>query len=129
MNTVTRLTAHQIIDETIEYYTKNPRSFITDEVGDTTCCYLTDEGAMCAVGRCLTEDALKIIHQVHEGNSAYHLLDTDEFQLKPQYEGQSKLFWTKLQKLHDGDTYWDKDGLSCDGKEYVKKIKIEFVDK
>ena len=124
----TKLTAQQIIDETVEYYKNNPRSVKVREDGSRVCQYLNDEtSAMCAFGRCLTENSLKVAHEQYEGLPAYSVLGDTEIKLKPQYEGQPNAFWQELQYLHDTPRFWDGNTLSDEGVRRVKELKKLFV--
>ena len=115
-----RLTTHQIIDETVEYYKNNPRA-----KQRTWCEYLTDDGKMCAVGRCLTPKSLEIVHKEYEGKS---ISDIPSFKLKSRYEGHSVTFWFCLQSFHDCDHCWDGNKLTEDGERRVKVLKEKFVN-
>jgi hypothetical protein len=115
-----RLTANQIIDETVEYYSNNPRS-IHSKSG---CVYLNEEnGAMCAVGRCLTKTSLKIVHKRFEGKSAYVFTEFKKIKFKARYRGYLTALWVDLQLLHDNSKYWENNKLSELGLAYVEALK------
>jgi hypothetical protein len=101
------MTQQEIVQETIDFYAENPRS--VDTVG--ACRYLSPAGAKCAVGRCLTPEALKRAHADYEGNDALELLtELGEDALQEKYRGHSDRFWAKLQCLHDSNNNWRRDG-------------------
>jgi len=109
----------EILDETIEYYTHNPRGITNEEV----CLYLTEDGKKCAVGRCLIEGKVPIEFQ----GGVYSLLRKyGTVLLKPQYRSHQRAFWSDLQTLHDRSHYWVVGGLSDEGERYVNQIKTNI---
>jgi hypothetical protein len=102
-------TKREIIKETSTFYNSCNRA--SDENG--TCVYINREtNAMCAVGRCMTEEAIKKYGsfegtafrfdeylKIHITGSIIGL----DAVLKEEYQGHSYEFWGDLQKLHDGD--------------------------
>jgi len=125
-----KLTKHQIIDETVEYYNNNPRS-----KDDRGCAYLSKDGLMCGHSRCLTEKArTHIIDENDNGSSADDIIRKfggDDIHLE-QYRGHSVSFWLDIQTLHDTDAYWIaiKNGnlLTHEGLETVKDMKLGWVE-
>ena len=109
----------EILDETIEYYTHNPRGITDGEV----CLYLTEDGKKCAVGRCLVEGR---IPTTFEGGVPSLVRKYGTFLLKPQYRGYKEAFWTDLQTLHDRSYYWVVGGLNDEGERYVNEIKTNI---
>lgn len=87
----------EILKETVEYYEADPSRWGMDEYNQ--CQYLTEDGKMCAVGRCcIAPETLKL------AGSVSHLDIVDiklEEALKPEYRGQSPGFWVLLQYYHD----------------------------
>lgn len=128
------MTATEIINETVEYYRKNPRSL--DQSGK--CVYQSPEGNMCAVGRCLDWDKYKenIINANQDGliDLIYECkvlpsgrsIDNNESVLDPilaeRYRGFSLEFWSDLQVLHDTASYWEDTSLSKGGEVYLQDI-------
>lgn len=115
-----QLTTKQIIDETVEYYKTHARGMNEQR----SCEYKTDEGHMCAVGRCLTDDGHA---QISYQNSLVEDIINLDTLLKPQYKGYDLAFWQNLQRLHDDDNYWeeigDKNILSVEGEEYLLDLR------
>jgi hypothetical protein len=125
------LSAIQIINETLKYYTdKTGRRAIQ---GDGETCMYNDSFPSenhCAVGRCLlpvyqeqgfdllgNDDAIIGLVESNE------LHDLDEM-LQPQYRGHHIQFWGKLQTFHDDHYHWDNDGeITPDGKTYIHQMK------
>lgn len=123
------LTKEEIIDETVEYYSVDPkrrRSFN----GFGSVCMYTDEDMEngCAVGRCLTDKTRQEILDKDMNDSSLMDIeyDLESIGFKNQYRGHSMKFWGGLQALHDSGMYWDDDGLSEAGKQYVIKLKNRF---
>lgn len=133
-----QLSKEQIVDETVNFYSEDTKRRATaiGEVSDTkdplgsTCVYNTEDGRHCAVGRCL----LPVYHEQGVnllGNDKILddlLMDNDkelDDMLQKQYRGQTKSFWFKLQRLHDGDSNWDKKGLTYFGKHMVNELKFK----
>jgi hypothetical protein len=110
------LTAHEIIDETVEYYQNNPRSQSED---GNSCLYNGPNGEKCAFSRCCTPDS-----KFKEGRGSRLQLNAI---LLPQYEGQSKRFWDEIQNLHDTDNHWDGNTLSMYGQKEVLRMKNEYL--
>jgi hypothetical protein len=118
-----KLTKRQIIDETVEYYKHNHRASTW-----WGCQYLTEDGSMCAVGRCLEDpEALEeAILQQEGAQSELNLKGIMDFEnlakhivFKPEYEGHCVEFWADLQKLHDLSSHWNDDKtLSEKGQEF-----------
>lgn len=110
-----------LLEETIQYYSENPRG-INDTVG--LCQYKTDEGYFCPVGRCLTEEAFN--NQYILDNKGVRELDSSTFQtlVKPQYKNFKLEFWQELQRVHNRNENWNKDGLSDKGEKHMKTVTI-----
>lgn len=92
----------ETLNETTSFYTSKNRG--VDESG--FCRFVTDDGKMCAVGRCM-----KIPECAH--------LSMIEDQLKPEYRGYPLKFWTALRVLHDCPRFWDDGGLSDEGVNHI----------
>jgi hypothetical protein len=110
-----------LIKETIYYYNYGNRS-----VEGTSCKYQSNTGNMCAVGRCLTEDALKDFHEMEKTTLAFAITklpatiadkysDFDSM-FRERYHGIHKYVWSFLQSLHDEDSNWDGNGLTSCGE-------------
>ena len=130
------MTKTDIINETINFYKKSNRGYIQG-----SCQYYTEEGNMCAVGRCMIspEDS-----QVKYGMGTIRGvvcrlnnidlttpesdLDTKSVDqlLKPEYHGHNVGFWTDLQMLHDESSNWDDDGLTISGRAEANKLLTKY---
>lgn len=123
---MTQLTKHQIIDETVEYYSTHDRAI----TGTGRCQYKTQDGKLCAHSRCLTDRAReKVIElNLNMGASAHSVLrhcGGDRIH-QMKYRGHNTLFWSDVQNLHDTDDYWNGRELTLKGKDYVKRIKAVY---
>lgn len=111
----------EIINETVQNYNVNPRAVDSDG----GCDYISPEGYMCAVGRCMknpTPDMYGSVKFLFNKSSTSNLED----ELKDDYKGHSIEFWDDLQQLHDLDDYWDGNTLTDDGKEYYQQIYYKW---
>ena len=130
------LTAEQIIDETVAYYSAD-----TKRRADTIdgCQYYTVEGNMCAVGRCLInpKEVEEFVQTNLRGLAAATTLNAKSEKgldalLKEEYRGHSINLWSDLQRLHDSSfdsDYWDEHGLTQYGLECLQDIKTIHCDK
>lgn len=93
----------EILNETIGAYTSKTRA-----INASGCCvFLTHDGKMCAIGRCLiTPGGLNVVEDL-------------ESILKPEYRGYPPAFWAALQVLHDHARFWNDEGLSDTGVNHI----------
>jgi len=111
------LSPEEIIDETVRYYSEDlSRRAYVKGLG---CQYLTEDGRMCAVGRCLG-NVEEIARHYNAGYMVCNIFESVKF--KPQYRGLNVEFWNDLQSLHDPCAYWD-GGLTESGQEWVDAMK------
>lgn len=136
------MTTHEIIDETIEWYSNNPRSKGFRNSGFETCRYFGAGDAHCAFSRCcdlsnpLVSGILKNLDSKADGGSLAEFMSESDFSehchfffedlLGADYRGHSIDFWVGLQKLHDMDHCWINGKLSGDGLSYVARLKVQF---
>lgn len=128
--TMTTKTKIEIINETIEFYSENPklkRAIVISEsrslnnnfdFGSINYQYKTSEGKACAVGRCLIESA-PFTELNKTGFVNLRVLNY----LKSDYEGHNLKFWKDLQELHDDGSNWDDSGLTPQGKNTADLLK------
>jgi hypothetical protein len=98
----------EIIDETVEYYAEDPdRRGIAE---DGTCVYDNGAGGRCAVGRCMTEEALEYLRARNLGGTADYVVlklqDAGITPFKEEYPEGPIRFWLDLQHLHDSPIQW-----------------------
>lgn len=110
------LTKVQIINETVEYYSNNPRGL--DSSGHCTY-YNKRTESMCAVGRCLELDEAKKLANTDITADTIPNLDN---KLQPPYKGHPVEFWEDLQVLHDTSRYWNNNSITDVGKKAVEII-------
>lgn len=108
----------EIINETVEYYSHPNRRAQGKYNG---CEYITKDGRMCAVGRCLKDpDKLRNLSP-----------DADELDLenllKEEYLGHENEFWYDLQTLHDSSIHWKDNKLSAQGTKFVEFLKNKWT--
>lgn len=116
----------EIIDETINYYSNPNNRGITGNM----CKYLTDNGKMCAVGRCMAKP-----HTSYLGAASRILIrdGTQELKLelepllKEEYRGHSVKFWNDLQHLHDRAQHFTYTGFSHKGIEFIDELKAAYA--
>lgn len=107
-------TETEIVIETLQHYSDpTNRATTRDGNGHMTCLYTAhkEDGTHthCAVGRCMTEEALREIGSAVD--SATGIADAYgggslEDLLQEEYRGHPMTFWDSLQALHDTDKYW-----------------------
>lgn len=128
MKTITKKTIAEVIQETIDFYNSENRSMNNIR----KCVYLNEEtGTMCAVGRCLTEQGLIDFHREEmlvsrtDVGVLYKLYPNS---FKEEYKDIASHEWRKIQRVHDDDQFWNKDGLNEDGKESVINLFSDIKD-
>jgi hypothetical protein len=116
-----RLTAVEIINETVEFYSEDTSR---RSIGPTMCLYNGSEGRKCAYSRCWMEAVWK--PEYEDEPVGYSLMSNPDELVEVRYRGQTIEFWSKLQTLHDVSRYWDKNGLTECGKEYVVLLLEQY---
>lgn len=115
-----------VIRETVNHYRIGNRS-----VSESSCEYKNVNGYRCAIGRCLTEEALEDFHSTElispfaidmlPRHIAVKYSDFDSM-FQEKYQGVDELVWKHLQMLHDNCVYWDENGLSAKGKARILAV-------
>lgn len=121
------MTTLEIINETVEYYSKDTSRRAATKQG--ACFYFQiSTGNMCAVGRCaiLPEELDNSLFTTANIFLFRKLEISDEELFKPEYRGHSVEFWIDLQRLHDNNLNWNESGLSPRGKEQVVILKAKY---
>lgn len=113
------MTKNEILIETVRFYSEDTARRATIALGG--CTYRvppkdTMPERRCAVGRCMTPDALDKYGShssfVDSLVDKYESGDVDNI-LRPEYHGHDILFWRELQALHDNAKNWrDKSELA-----------------
>lgn len=107
-------TQEEVVKETIDFYSEDTSRRAKSLFGG--CAYLTDDGKMCAVGRCFNEEGLELYGKHSHYVSGYMLR-----YLKSEYSVDDLSFWSDVQELHDNDNHWDENGLTKEGLDFVNK--------
>lgn len=117
-----------VLQDTIQYYTQDPigRRCKNSE----WCCYspktvgkeATSEG--CAVGRLLSAELQEYLDKEYVGTGVSD--DNLFYELPQEVQDLGQLFLARLQFLHDLDEYWDSEGLTEFGEEYVQHIEKNY---
>jgi hypothetical protein len=110
--------AVDIIKETVEYYKTNQRGFRQLPSGNENCLYLTDNGDMCAVGRCLNKNFLKRqaakLNYLGSFRDLTRNIELIDSRFKKKYQGKPQDFWESLQNFHDDTDDWIKTDTGWD---------------
>jgi hypothetical protein len=105
--------------ETVSYYGYNPATRRTPNGAFE----ITPEGKKGAVARFLLPECAARFQTNLEAPSTQNLTDAD---FKPQYHGIPNKFWGHLETLHNEDSYWAKEGLSAQGRQYVLNLIADY---
>lgn len=132
MNQVKPMTFAELVDETVEYYTNNPRSFEYGSMGNAMCKYAGPNGERCAAARLCDESATDFEYLDGQQQPAWEDV-CDMATLKPEYAHFTTVQIGALQVLHDRDLNWlaplgksGTRGLSVEGKAKVELIKAKL---
>ena len=129
----------EIIEETVAYYSEDTSRRSIETGGG---CFYNYNGKMCAVGRCLIPemnpeyndnggDCLVFSFDMlsRGGGLERELIRDKDSLFKEEYRGHEEGFWMDLQELHDKPIYWDENGLTIQGQEFVDKLKQKYESK
>lgn len=117
-----RLTKKEIIEETAEEYnSKNRATAYLMSAELAVCKYITENGKMCAVGRCMKNP----VDRSAQIDVVYRRFGGDDL-FKDEYKGHSVQFWTDLQNFHDTKKNWNKNGLSKRGETTKKHLIVLY---
>lgn len=113
---------HQLVDETAEFYRKNPRAAAPDE--NMHFYWDEDTGRKCAIGRLLTEEELIAFHE-NEGEGINDIVNARlDDELPKSFEGLTVGFLEELQLFHDNPDHWVND----DAIQFKVKKMHEWID-
>jgi len=111
----------EILLETVSFYNSKNRGYDEDS---GNCAYEGSDGNRCAVGRCMTDEGIKIANTFPaDGGSDVNVINEKvniDSLLQEKYQGVSLSFWKELQMLHDSSKYWDESGITDFGKVNVR---------
>jgi hypothetical protein len=123
-------TYKDVIEETVQYYSENERGIYGLTYNkESTCVYKNADGAMCAVGRCLTDEYLEKGKNINgdvfdlfekSGLARYSqehdfmVVDNEKdivLMMKEEYSELNDInFWLALQHFHDLHGNWISNG-------------------
>jgi hypothetical protein len=128
-----------LLQETINHYHSGNRSSTESGV----CSYLSDDGSMCAVGRCLKPEYLETFHKIEEnisangafGSAISEIFKADSLEglgisdvVMDEYSDITLEDWRKVQRLHDYSDNWNDKGLSKVGNTFIRNFGEEIYD-
>ena len=116
------MTKTELIQETVDFYSADTSRRSMEEEG---CAYLAENGTKCAVGRCMTQEALKDYGNVPITADAIKDLDS---LLLQEYQGHPVKLWQELQRFHDAGSNWDAQGITKEGKQRVQELLIKYAN-
>lgn len=112
------MTKYEIIMDTANYYSDDTtRRGINEETG--ACVYLTSEGKMCGVGRCLKNPTETLPGAIDSLMDKSVIMQDDFLE---EYQGHEAHFWMSIQMFHDSDSNWNKSGLSEKGQKALQLL-------
>ena len=118
------MTKVEIINIAANHYNEKNRGRTNDG-----CRYITNDGRMCAVGMCMTDEALEDFkHHYGDVFTVQAMIKSKSIDniLKDEFRGHSTSFWKELQRFHDTDMNWDDEGMSDSGREFYCELKMMF---
>ena len=112
----------EILLETVSFYNSKNRGYDEDS---GNCVYEGPDGNRCAVGRCMTDEGIKIANTFpNDGGADVTVINRKvniDSLLQEKYQGASLSFWKELQMLHDTPPCWDESGITDYGKASVER--------
>ena len=111
------LTKKDFLDNMIAYYSEDPAHRRATN-GEGACSYHRDDGNRCAVGRWIPDEMYT------SGMEGVSVGDHFVFSRLPEkLKNLGEDFLTDIQGLHDGDRFWNSNGLSPAGEKRVASIR------
>ena len=124
------LTVEEIVDETVAFYSEDPRRRSLDGSRLNLCLYNGPNGNHCAVGRCmyskLKNKGQDLRFNDESAIAFFEKRGGEHKVLKAKYRGHEDRFWGYLQALHDDDDNWGPNGITSKGLEEAEYIKEKF---
>ncbi len=125
----------ELLIETIGFYDSEKRSIHIDEMGLKLCAYENVHGNRCAVGRIMTDEAIKQVKEDDNNTECglNELLDIYGCDIllekwRPLLDSSvsERTFLYRMQSLHDDPNNWTSKGLSISGEDAVRSIARYF---
>ena len=121
------MTALELLEETKEYYTKDTRR---RSIYNGVCFYSSknskSKGTGCAIGRKLSPKQRLEWDDLGENLPILFIINDFNKKLPKSIRNISTLNLAKIQRFHDSNSYWDKNGLTKIGERNYEKLKAEF---
>ena len=122
-------TKKQIIDETFNFYNKNPKKRrAVKDYGDKEpgCVYNGPGDTHCAIGRLFIDEYKNQGENLEHNSLGVASLESYnvklDLMLKPSYSGHSLHFWIDIQSLHDDENYWYDDKATDAGHAWKRTL-------
>ena len=115
-----------ILDDTTSFFNSNNRCY--SRYSGSCLYYDRTTGYQCAIGRYFPGDEKFDVLREEDCN-VQDLIRNYKYlwnEIKI-FRGISKSFLTSLQNLHDCADFWNKDGLSDEGVEKVRRMKLMYL--
>lgn len=122
----------EVLVDTINHYKYTNRAVTSDPTGIVKCTYLNPvTGYKCAIGRLLNNDECNwlVTHSVGMIDDIFEFPPYDDYEytsIMQKLAKYSNEFLRWLQRLHDNEHYWSKNGLSEIGKLEVEYFKSKY---
>jgi len=114
-----------LLDETVKYYSEDvTRRGFNEEL--KMCEYKTDEGKMCAVGRCIDQNVMDYDKYNRSTTAKMLISKIGQNIFKEEYRGFSFELWRKLQDIHDSWLNWNQNGITNRGMGNVSALRAQI---
>jgi hypothetical protein len=107
----------------VDTFGTNPSLRSIDSFGN--CKYTTEDGRHCAVGMCLTPEALSTVKEGSTVGRINGYKAIDEF-LQEEYRGHDLDFWKSMQYFHDSSLNFTETGLSEFGQSNLTELQYLY---
>lgn len=113
------------LEDTVKYYSEDTQRRATAPKGG--CKYRTEDGRMCAIGRHLiTYDSRFDSTAGTIKGSSISSRDDVFAALPTKIQELGRPFLHDVQLLHDSCYYWDKNGLTEEGKQQLEYLMLKY---
>lgn len=122
------MTKEEFLEDTIQYFS-DPNKRCVSDFGN--CFYSPQDSDQtgCAIGRFMTPENAQLADNLGGADGLnYKTMYSIYRSLIPEFMLEWNLdFLDNVQRLHDNSEYWNKTGLSEQGKKYLQEIKKRFL--
>jgi len=118
-----------VLNDTIDFYSKNPRAVFVDPFGADSCCYNMKDGRKCAVGRLISDPIGPTLDNYMPASLARELPDLALVGggVLSDLSTKDLIFLEALQELHDSPQFWGHGGLTEMGKTRAQEIRGHYL--